>query len=357
VVDNCNRFTKFYLPDDRFSWLREMHDSGHKVCNIGKWHLGVSRHPIPRYFDVWHGYETGWGHWFANEPSFPEPGEIQSGNDQPKVNPEECEARFRVDEETDFAIDFIRENRDNPFVCLISYYPPHGPITAPAEDIDCYRNTIQPYEQAIYHAMVHRIDSNVGRVLETVDSEGIREDTIIIFTSDHGENFPRRWNEHGKRLCYDQASNVPLVISWPGKLERGGVVKEVISNVDFGPTILDLCGEKWPSAIHGSSAKEMIQGDTSDWHGDVMVQNNPYRIWDGKHREMRERCLVTENWKLILNNMRPPELFPRGTPEIPENNRFEEREDLVDGLTERLGAWGNRTGDCLAEEAIRHWIR
>jgi arylsulfatase A-like enzyme len=193
-------------------------------------------------------------------------------------------------------------------------------------------------------------------MLETVDSEGIREDTIIVFTSDHGENFPRRWNDHGKRLCYDQSANVPLIISWPGTLERGKVVEEVIGNVDLGPTILDLCGKKWPSDIHGSSAKQLMQGERPNWHGDIMIQNNPYRIWDGKHREMRERCLVTDDWKLILNNMRQSELFPRGVPEVPENNKFVEREDLVDGLVERLGAWGNRTGDRMTEEAIRHWI-
>ena len=358
VVDNCNPHTQFYLPDDRFSWLREFHDSGYLVCNIGKWHLGVSRHPIPEYFDVWHGYETGWGHWIVEEPTFPRPGQIQSGKGQPKVEPGDRDARFRVDEETDFAIDFIGKNRDRPFACLVSYYPPHGPITAPEEDIDIYRETIQPYQQAVYHAMVHRIDSNVARLLGALDENGIREDTVVLFTSDHGENFPRRWNGHGKRLCYDQSSNVPLIISRPGELEEGRVIDEVISNVDLGPTILDLCGRQWPEGIHGTSAKGLIQGDAGGWREDIMIQNNPYRIWDGEYPGMRERCLVTDDWKLILNNMRPPELFPRGISEIPENNCYGSsgNKELIEELIERLRTWGINTGDCLIEEAVRQWI-
>jgi len=354
VVDNCNPHTQFYLPDHHFTWLQEMHENGHEVCNIGKWHLGVSRRPIPKYFDVWHGYETGWGHWIVNEPTFPEPGEIQSGGDQPKVEPGNGYGSYRVDEETDFAIDFIRRNRDNPFVCLLSFYPPHGPKTAPAEDVEFYKSMITPHDQAVYHAMVRRIDRNIGRLLSAVDTAGLREDTIIVFTSDHGENYPQRWNEHGKRLCYDQSSNVPLIISWPGVIPQGEVVDGVVSNVDLCPTILDLCDQSWPEEIHGRSAKDLVIGNRSSWDREVMIQNNPYRIWDGKHREMRERCLVTGEWKLIMNNMRPPELFHRGMPEIPENNLYggtgtgEPPEDLV----ERLLYLGEYIGDDLTRTII-----
>ena len=89
-----------------------------------------------------------------------------------------------------------------------------------------------------------------------------------------------------------------------------------------------------------------------------MIQNNPHRIWDGEYPGMRERCLVTDEWKLILNNMRPPELFPRGISEIPENNRYGSsgNGELIEELIERLRTWGITTGDCLIEEAVRQWI-
>jgi len=354
VIDNCNPHTGFFLPADRFSWLRQMHENGYTVCNIGKWHLGVSRRPIPEYFDVWHGFETGWGHWIINEPTFPEPGEIQTGDDQPKTVPE-AEGRYRIDEDTDFAIDFMERNRDNPFALLVSYYPPHGPKTARAEDIEFYGDRIEPLQQAVYHAMVRRIDYNVGRIVEAVDSLGLREDTIIIFTSDHGENYPLRWNQHNKRLCYDQSANVPLIISWPGEIDRGRTIDNVMSNVDFAPTILDLCGLDWPDDLHGMSAKDLVHDDSSGWHRDVMIQNNPYRMWDAELRDMRERCLVTDDWKLIVNNMRQPELFRRHTQELPEENRYEDEEETARRLSERLADLGERTGDSLTKDILNQW--
>jgi arylsulfatase A-like enzyme len=356
VVDNCNPYTRFFLPDDRFSWLRRMHDDGYTVCNIGKWHLGVSRRPIPEYFDIWHGFETGWGHWIINEPEYPRPGEIQSGGEQPHVIPEGLKGRYRIDEDTDFAIELIRENREHPFACVVSYYPPHAPRTAPAEDVGFYEERISPHEQAVYHAMVHRIDRNVGRIMEAVDSCGLREDTIVVFTSDHGENYPLRWNQHRKRLCYDQSANVPFIISWPGTLGMGRTVDQVLSNVDFGPTILDLCGLDWPEELHGDSARALLQGDVRGPHEDIMIENNPYRMWDGDQKDMRERCLVTNEWKLILNNMRPPELFRRRTEEIPENNLYPDEAETAGSLTERLLEWGRKTGDDLTGRIVSQWL-
>ncbi len=360
VFDNCTPKTKYFLPSDLFSWLREIHDAGYRTSYIGKWHLGCDREPIPDYFDVWHGFETLWGHWIVNEPKFYKPGEVQPRNEnQPKIGhiPEQEDARYRTDEETDFAIDFIKRNRKDRFACMLSFYPPHGPKTAPAEDIDFCEDRIEPKEQAIYHAMVHRIDYNVGRVLNAVDSYGLRDNTIIIFTSDHGENYPLKWNEHGKRLCYDQASNVPFIISWPAHLPQGEVIDRVISNVDFAPTLLDLCDLDWPDNLHGKSARGLMEGDPRDWHQDIMIQNNPYRSWDGEKKDMRERCVVADEWKLIVNNMRPPELFRREDEETPANNVYAEKEnrEVVEHLIHRLRYWGNKTGDDLTGRILQQW--
>jgi arylsulfatase A-like enzyme len=151
--------------------------------------------------------------------------------------------------------------------------------------------------------MVNRIDENVGRLMSTLDELGIREDTLIVYTSDHGHDFVFRWNPQPKRNCYDTASRIPLIFHWKGRFQNG-VCSELVSHVDLAPTILDLCGVAIPPGIQGRSAKGLLLGSPSAWRDSVYIQNCPFRR-DGRHSEegkdaaMFERCLVTTEWKLI----------------------------------------------------------
>jgi len=354
------------LPADKFSWMRAMHDAGYKVCYIGKWHLGTE--PVPDYLDRWRGFHTGWKHWIKDEPRYPQPGESESSfrkelkeNRPATPSADSLVGKYRPDVETDYAIDFITEHKDRPFVCWLSFYPPHTPKTAPAENEALYRGKTEPKEQAIYHAMVNRLDANVGRLLDELDRLTLRENTIVIFTSDHGENYPPNWNHHHKRLCYDQSANVPLIFSWPGTLPEGKQIQNVISIADLCPTILDLCGLPWPDSLHGQSAKRLLQGDTTGWHGDIFIQNSPYTTHKkpskGGDSSMRERCVVTDDWKLILNTHREPELYDRRAREPDRDNVFAEHQNsgLVANLTERLAKWGKKTDDAITAELIAKW--
>jgi arylsulfatase A-like enzyme len=354
------------LPPDLFSWPRALHEQGYKTAHIGKWHLGVD--PVPDYWDVWQGYNTGWKHWITGEPVYQKPGEpledyeqrVKAG-DRSTAAGEEHVGRYRPDLETDHAIDFIRRCGDDPFLCWISYYPPHTPKVAPEEDVALHRGKFATEEQDIYHAMVHRLDKNVARLLATLDECGLRENTLIVVVSDHGENFPLRWNNHIKRLCYDQAANVPLILSWPGVLPEGRVVKEVVSVADLAPTILDLAGVDLPATVHGMSAGRLLRGDSTGWHEDVFIQNSPYRTHGGAPEgvdvSMRERCVVTDEWKLILNTVRDPELYRRHQGPPDTRNLFGRADTLevTRDLAKRLGAWGEKTGDAMTKELIAQW--
>jgi len=353
------------LPASFFAWPRALRESGYRTAYIGKWHLGVD--PVPDYFDVWRGFNTGWKHWIREEPYYAAPGEMDSvfreriaGN--PPVTPQEESliGRYRPDVEADYALDFIRENKDRRFACWLSFYPPHTPKEAPEENLSLYRGVIQPEEQAIYHAMVNRLDWNIGRVLARLDELGLREKTLIVFTSDHGENFPLRWNNHYKRLCYDQSANVPLLMSLPGTLPEGVRIGSVVSIADLCPTVLDLCGLELPAALHGDSMKRMLSGDDSDWRGDVFIQNTPYKGGENatqENRDMRERCVLTEKWKLILNTTRPPELYDRQSPEPDTHNVFGKSETMAAALdmAARMTVWAQKTGDQTATALVEQW--
>lgn len=359
------------LPPDLFSWPRALHGAGYRTAYVGKWHLGVE--PVPDYFDVWRGFETGWPHFIKEEPRYAAPGEMDSAfrkriaaNPPAVADGESVVGRYRPDVETDLALEFIAENQNRPFACWLSFYPPHTPKEAPEENVALYRDNIQPEEQAVYHAMVNRLDWNIGRILARLDELGLRDKTLVVFTSDHGENFPQRWNNHHKRLCYDQAANVPLLISMPGTLRQGGQTPSVVSIADLCPTIMDLCGMDIPAGLHGDSLKPLLTGNPEGWRDDAFIQNKPYpgpgkpgalEEKPGKKPGMLERCIVTREWKLILNTSRPPELYDRRSAEPDTHNLFgqDETKAATRMLAQRMGEWAGRTGDSFTKQLLNQW--
>jgi arylsulfatase A-like enzyme len=316
------------LKDHSTSWLRLLGASGYKTCYVGKWHLGDGGKG-PEYIDDWHGYETGWPHWIEDR--------------------ETGERQYRPDEETDYAIDWMRRHRDGPFACFVSYYPPHTPKTAPEKDVDLYKDVFDDEKQRIYHGMVHRIDWNVGRLMAALKEMRLDDNTVVIFTSDHGENHPFCWNRHLKRLCYDQSSNVPLMVRAPGLTSPASVATLPVSSADLCPTILDLLGTDVPQAVHGRSLRGLLGGKTSGWREDLLIQNRPKKSQDG----YLERCVVTDRWKLILSQARPAELYDRQADPAEEKNLYPTagaavRTDLLD----RLAAWGRRIDDPVCAELV-----
>lgn len=354
------------LPSSLCAWPRELREAGYATAYIGKWHLGVE--PVPEYFDLWRGYETGWKHFIKEEPFYAAPGQSDSAfrralEQDPPVVPEEVRliGKYRPDIETDYTIQFIRENRNSPFACWLSYYPPHTPKEAPEENIALYEETIKPREQAVYQAMVNRIDWNLGRLLAELETLGLRDNTLIVFTSDHGENYPVQWNNHHKRLCYDQSANVPLIISWPDVVPGGMRIRNVVSIADLCPTFLEVCGLTVPDGLHGESMTPLLAGETDGWRKEVYIQNSPYRTWEKKSEQedpdMRERCVVTDDWKLILNTSRPPELFDRHA-ELPDTNNLFGKEntgDVARDLAGRMAAWTEKTGDAVGQALLEQW--
>jgi uncharacterized sulfatase len=133
-----------------------------------------------------------------------------------------------------------------------------------------------------------------------------------------------------------------------------------MNHVDIAPTILDLCGVEIPQSIHGRSAKELLLNSGSDWRDSVYFQNSPFRrdgryAEDGKNAAMFERCLVTAEWKLILNSDRPPELYRRHDDPDEINNRYEEAglDSVRSDLFDKFEKWAWAIDDSLA---LSKWL-
>ena len=230
-IDDVTSNPKYNME---LTWPLLMQRAGYHTAWIGKWHLGKKG---PKCFDEWHGFNSLLSHWMG----------------------ERYASDYRSDVETDKGLDFLTRNRNRPFVLCQSFYPPHTPYTAPKKYWKYYDDTpLQPME---YYAACSDIDMNVGRLLKRLDDLDLVDDTLIIFTSDHGDHFGKRPGGSKKRGAYDDCARIPLIVRYPDLFRGGGVRNELISNVDLMPTILDIAGLSVPDGLHGSSLIPLMQGE------------------------------------------------------------------------------------------------
>lgn len=143
---------------------------------------------------------------------------------------------------------------------------------------------------AHFHGMVRAIDSAVSRITDALEATGLDEDTLVIFTTDHGIGFPRAMG-----TCYDPGVETALIMRWNGNLEAGAVCDDLLSNVDFSPTILDLIGEDAPDDSDGRSFAPLLTGDRYVSRDRVFLEFT----WHSKYNPMR--AVRTNEYKYIRN--------------------------------------------------------
>jgi arylsulfatase A len=275
------------LSSEEITFARLLRDAGYATAIAGKWHVGYlderPGHPGEMGFDrnlCWAGRSGG-----EAEPRYWSPLLLQDGSPVEGV-----EGRYGPDVVCEFLVDFITENRRGPFLV---YYPmmlPHPPFHDPSGPADSPDAT----DQQRFAAMVGRLDRNVGRIVDSIEDLGIREQTLIVFTSDNGSpsevtsllgDVPVRG---GKRHLTDAGTRVPLLASWPGTAPRGETVDDLVDLTDVFPTLLELAGVDPPEGLHidGLSFAPRLEG-----------RSGRSRPWVFAQRADR-RCIRDERWKL-----------------------------------------------------------
>ena len=145
-----------------------------------------------------------------------------------------------------------------------------------------------------YLRVIHSVDRNVGRVLDYMKESGLLENTIIVYTSDQGFYM----GEHGwfdKRFMYEESFRTPLMVRLPGG--KKGDIDEMVQNIDYGPTILDLAGVKVPSDMHGVSFLPLLKGEkVSDWRKSLYYHFYEY---PAEHAVRRHYGVRTDRYKLM----------------------------------------------------------
>jgi arylsulfatase A-like enzyme len=274
--------------------------AGYQTGYIGKWHLAPKESGPgwvpPQYRGGFAGvWEAANVLEFVSQPSDTVLYDAQGGEVRPPG--------YRVDAMTDRALHFLRASRREPFFLMVSYLEPHhqndvDQYVAPDEYTRRYANPYVPPDlRALpgswpshlpgYYGCIANIDHNVGRLVDALESEGLAQNTIVVFTCDHGSHFKTR-NAEYKRSCHDSSLRVPLVIWGPG-FDRRQVVPEPVGLVDVPPTLLDAAGLPVPETMQGRSLLPLVRREAAcdTWPEEVFVQIS---------ESMVGRALRSERW-------------------------------------------------------------
>jgi arylsulfatase A-like enzyme len=276
--------------------------AGYSTAYIGKWHIwkssthGSDDRVPPEYrrgYDYWLGANTVELHTDAYYSTLFD----SEGN-------EVFLPGYRADAYADAAIRYVHERKDSedPFFLFLSFLEPHFQNTrddfpAPTGYEEHYVDAWTPPDLKSlvgtaprhlpgYYGMVKRLDEALGRLQDALRSMNLLEDTIIVFTTDHGCHFKTRNSEY-KRSCHDSSIRIPMAISGPG-FNGGRQVKEPVSLIDLPPTLLDACSIPVPEAMQGYSMLPLVRQKAQDWPEEAYVEV----FNDG----WIERCVRTRRW-------------------------------------------------------------
>lgn len=283
-------FTNAIAPDFTQKMLADyFNEAGYETAYVGKWHLasdnGTNMHyekaAIPK--ERRGGYKD---YWMASDVlEFTSHG--YNGYVFDKNNGKVEFIGYRADCINNYALDYIRNKEsDNPFFLFVSQIEPHhqndrNRYEGPDGSKERFKNYEKPgdlpegkgdweAQYPDYLGCCHSLDYNIGRLVDTLKEKGIYDNTIIIYTSDHGSHFKTRNSEY-KRSCHDGCIHIPLIIHGPG-FEKGRVVEELVSLIDLPPTLLDCAGIAIPESYHGKSIRKLAQGDAKNWQEEVFLQ-------------------------------------------------------------------------------------
>jgi uncharacterized sulfatase len=233
-----------YLPNDIPTIASMLKTAGYRTAHFGKWHLGWGDYgPEHRGFDVTTPPDTV----TKKKPRPQSTVEWLQTIDVTTNNPKD------VDRLTQLSLEFMEDNKEEPFFLYLSHRTVHIPLAAKPTTVEKYESVPQDgdFIHPVYSAMVEEMDESVGKVLQKLDDLGVSDNTIVIFFSDNGglvqdylqvgpictTNKPLRGE---KGTVYEGGIREPLIVRWPGKVAANTTSEVPVSSVDFYPTLLDI---------------------------------------------------------------------------------------------------------------------
>jgi len=389
VISNCNSNSTPYgveLKQYDTCWSDILKTNGYDLGYIGKWHLDSPYKPyVKSYnnnenfawnewcsperrhgFDFWHAYGTFDQH---NNPMY---WDTDAGRDEA-----EWYDQWGPEHEADMAINYIKNtgekmrDPDKPFALVVSMNPPHMPYNqVPKKYVDMYEGKTYKdlydrpnvdlegdSEMSVYArkhiknylAMITGVDDQFGRIINALKEAGLDKNTIVVFTSDHGNCL----GIHGmisKNNHYEESMRIPFMIRWPGKITPKHD-DLLISVPDFYPTLLDLMGlnDCIPKSVEGTSFANLFLTGKGKRPGSQLYLKIPFENQNNGRRGVR-----TEQYTLIIeseNDNKNYVLFDNISDPFQLNNIAEGNENLINKLiSAELVPWLKKTNDPWMEK-------
>ena len=336
--------TTMALPLDTVTIAESLAAAGYRTGYVGKWHLG----PSSGFGPADQGYQ------FAAEINGPHlPGTFRlTGN----VNAAPAKDQFRTDFEAQLCEQFISQSRDQPFFLMLSPYAVHIPLAGKSQLVEKYRRRAaernRELPSPIYAAMVEEVDTLVGRVIDAVDSAGLAERTMIVFTSDNG-GLNRRYDYREqaddlvssllplrgeKGSLHEGGIRVPLIIRQPGSIAPGIITHEPAISYDFFPTFASAAGAPLPvnQTIDGVSLQPLLQDPHARLERDALYWHYPHYHHDRPSGAIREG-----DWKLIeyLDGTGDVELYQLSEDLGEQTNLASAKPGRATDLLQKLRSW------------------
>ena len=360
------------------TWPEVLHGVGYHTGLVGKWHLGVPDrfHPTRSGFDYFMGFREGGAR--TKNPV------LEAGGEKKTFE------GLTADILTDHALEFLARNKDrNPFLLCLHYRAPHGRYLPVAdEDMAPYKDremklpnpdypkldvTKAKRLMKEYLASVRSVDRNLGRLLKTLDDHDLTQNTVVIFSSDHGYNMGHNgvWhkgNGHwiltdpppattnipkGQRPnMFDHSLRVPTAVRWPGVVRPGTVIEQTATFLDWYPTLVAIAGAKLPEGekIRGRDLGQLLRGKAPpDWDNELYAEYSTHH-----QSKTHMRMYRTARWKLIRDYLNPErdELFDLAADPAESTNRIHddtpEVRQAIAKLDARLKEKLRETGDTVA---------
>ena len=242
------------LSLEELTIAERLKSKGYRCGYVGKWHLGGRGFlPPDQGFEYFHPGR-------ANT----EPSDREGGKGEYDL--------------TAKAIEFIERNREKPFFLLISHNTPHISYRARTSLVAKHQEAFEP----VYAAVIETLDDSIGKLLGKIDELKLRENTLVIFTSDNGglhvPELDHKRITHlgpfraGKGYVYEGGLRIPLIVRWPGKIREGSVVEQPVVNTDWLPTFMEITGIAGDETLDGENILPILEGRKMDqdrrffWH-------------------------------------------------------------------------------------------
>lgn len=392
---------------------------GCRTAYFGKWHLGdeiYAQHGFDHWVSIEDGYIAHYGpdrdrnarssyhHYLVSKGYVPEDPRNTFPRIQAARMPEEdCKPAFLAHEVSRWLHSVSKDER---FIAYVNFLEPHMPFTGPRDhqyppesvalpgnfdNLPVERNHLRtrllqrsyylhghegmPLRNefdwrrliANYWGLVSQVDAALGRILETLAACGLDDDTIVVFSSDHGDMM----GSHrllAKTVMFEESARTPLLVRAPGLRPR--IERAPVSQIDLGPTLLDMLGERGPDTLQGRSLRPLLETGRLEGDSDVFVEWNgansgisklerdetpdglaPLATPEEIRASLRDpiRTIVTaDGWKLNWSpDLGQHELFNLRDDPLETRNLYasEDCREQVGVLRRRLDAWGARTGD------------